>query len=87
MPPSIPPHNDFDPTEEHQGIGLFADVPLGDQPLEYYKKIAVSILAQQIVKAIEPEFIETEGFELMRYPLVIIRNGGDGRNDIMTQKK
>lgn len=76
------PHANFDSDELHEGIGLYADVPLGNQPLQYYKNIAVTILAQQIVELIEPEFIETEGFELMRYPIVVIRNGEDGRNHV-----
>lgn len=80
------PHMSFDPDEPHDGVGICADVPLGSEPLDYYKKIAVSVLAQQIVQLIEPEFIEGDGFEVMRYPIIVIRNGEDGRNTLNVHK-
>lgn len=71
----------FDPREPHEGIGLCSDVPMdGKQTIEEYKRIAANGLAQQIIQFIEPEFIEANGFEVLRYPVVVIRNGDDNRN-------
>jgi hypothetical protein len=84
----VPSPRNFDYSEEHESIGLCADVPIGtDQPLDYYKHIAVRVLAQQIANVIEPEFIEAEGFEVLRYPIIVIRNGEDGRNHVRVVKK
>jgi hypothetical protein len=77
----------FDPREPHEGIGLCSDVPMdGKQTIDEYKRIAANGLAQQIVQFIEPEFIEANGFEVLRYPLVVLRNGDDGRNYINKDK-
>lgn len=69
----------FDPTDS-TGYCFNIDVPLGGQALDEYKKVAASVLVQQIIENIEPEFIEQNGFEILRYPVVVFRNGADGRN-------
>jgi hypothetical protein len=84
MPARINPPKQYNPEEPHAGVMICADIPLdpkGSQPLDYYKRIAVSNLAQQIIHLIEPELIELDGFEVMRYPVVVVRNGDDGRNE------
>lgn len=80
------PHQ-FDPKEPHEGIAICSDVPMrGQQTLDEYKQIAANGLAHQIMQFIEPEFIEANGFEVLRYPVVVIRNGEDGRNFIDKSK-
>lgn len=73
----------FDPyDDEHAGLDVVADVPLGNQPLDYYKRVAASMIANQIVQHIEPEFVETGNFEMLRYAVIVVRNAEDGRNHI-----
>jgi hypothetical protein len=86
IPPSAMPDTD----SEYEGVGIMADVPM--QPgkgldVEYYKHIAANSLANQIVKMIDPEFIEDNNFEILRYSVVVIRNGSDGRNKMRKIKK
>lgn len=71
----------YNPSEPHEGIMICSDVPMnGKQTLDEYKHIAAMGLAHQIAQLIEPEFVEANGFEVLRYPVVVIRNGDDNRN-------
>lgn len=45
--------------------------PLGVLPVEAYKKEAIEKLIRKVMATIEPEFQEMNGFEVMRYMLVI----------------
>lgn len=58
--------------EEDEGIAFEFVVPIGDQPLEYYKKHAAAAIATQIVDKIPPEFMEHGGYETMTYRFVVV---------------